>query len=347
MNQTPPTRPALLALDWGTSSLRAFLMDAQGQVLQQRATQRGITQLSAPGPAGFEHALSEIGGDWLRAWPGLPVVAGGMVGSAQGWMEAPYVPCPADVASLAQRAATVHSALAGPVLLAPGLIYSAPAVSGAAMPDVMRGEEIQMAGALHGRPDWAQASCMVLPGTHAKWARVSDARVTGFRTYMSGELFALLRAHSLLARLMPAETASPEADPARVAEREAAFTLGLAQAGHAAPGDLAHQLFSTRTLGLTKALPAHALADYLSGLLIGHEVVSGLAYLKGLAVADAPLLLVGDETLCARYARALLHFGRPATASLGNTAPLGLYHFARAAGCLPSTDSDRDNHDHA
>lgn len=337
-----PSRPRLLALDWGTSSLRAFLLGAQGQVLEQRAAQRGISQLAQPGAAGFEEALAGIAGDWLQAWPGLPVVAGGMVGSAQGWLEAPYVPCPADVAALAGRAATVHSALAGPVLLAPGLICSAPAPGGPAMPDVMRGEEIQISGALHGRADWARECCMVLPGTHAKWARISGGAVTGFRTYMSGELFALLRTHSLLGRLMPAEAANAQADPASGAARESAFTLGLTQAGLSAPGDLAHQLFSTRTLGLAGTLPAHALADYLSGLLIGHEVVSGLAYLRALDLAQAPLLLVGDETLCARYARALDHFGRAATASLGNTAPLGLYHFARAAGCLPGLDELTD-----
>ncbi|MDB5886710.1 MAG: 2-keto-3-deoxy-galactonokinase [Polaromonas sp.] len=343
MSPYEPLKPGLLALDWGTSSLRAFLLDGQGRVLAQRSAQRGLSQLATPGPAGFEQALGEIAGDWLLESPDLPVVAGGMVGSAQGWLEAPYVACPADVSTLAGQAVTVRSVLAGPVLLVPGLICTAPASSGGlAMPDVMRGEEIQIAGALHGRADWAHECCMVLPGTHAKWARVSKGAVTGFRTYMSGELFAVLRSHSLLGRLMPAEAENVQDDQAGIAECESAFTLGLTQAGCSAPGDLAHQLFSTRTLGLVKTLPAHALADYLSGLLIGHEAVSGLAYLHALGMADAPLLLVGDEKLCARYARALSHFGATVTASLGNTAPSGLYHFARAAGCLPFLDESND-----
>ncbi|HSI59370.1 MAG TPA: 2-dehydro-3-deoxygalactonokinase, partial [Ideonella sp.] len=198
------------------------------------------------------------------------------------------------------------------------------------MPDVMRGEEIQIAGALHGRPDWARQASVLLPGTHAKWARVNDGAVTGFRTYMTGELFAVLRQHSLLGRLMPADGAAA-AEPA---QQQAAFTLGLARAQTSAPGDLGHQIFATRTLGLTKALPPEALADYLSGLLIGHELVSGLAWLQQHGAAGAPLLLVGDEALCARYARALQHLGHAVAAQTGNTAPLGLYHFALAAGLL-------------
>lgn len=316
--------PALLALDWGSSSLRAFLLDAAGRRLAERAAARGITQLAAPGPAGFEQALDEIAGDWLRTNPGLPVVASGMVGSAQGWREAPYLPCPADVRALATQATRVDSQLAGPVLLAPGLRC----LDAQGLPDVMRGEEIQIAGALHGRPEWALACELLLPGTHAKWVRVRDGAVQGFRTYMTGELFALLRQHSLLGRLMAGPPA--DADPQAA---QAAFRLGLEQAGASRPGDLAHQLFATRTLGLQLApqLPPHALADYLSGLLIGHEVVSGLAQHSDRGL---PLLLVGDAALCARYAQALAHFGQPVAAETGNTAPQGLYRFAQAAGLL-------------
>jgi len=324
---TAAPSPALLVLDWGTTSLRAFLLDRAGAPLQQRASARGISHLAEPGTAGFEGALAEIAGDWLAASPGLPVVAGGMVGSAQGWREAPYAPCPADVNQLAERAVVVTSTLAGPVWLAPGLICHETAV-----PDVMRGEEIQIAGALHGRPDWARRAHLLLPGTHAKWARVQDGAVTGFRTYMTGELFAVLRQHSLLGRLMPAGDTADASEPA---QHRAAFELGLERARLAAPGELGHQLFAARTLGLTKALPADTLADHLSGLLIGHEIASGLAWLHQQGEADAPLLLVGDEALCARYAGALAHFGQPVSAQTGNTAPLGLYHFAIAAGLLP------------
>lgn len=314
---------ALLALDWGTSSLRAFLQAADGQVLAERAAPRGIAQLAQPGPAGFEQALDEVAGDWLRAQPGLPVVAGGMVGSAQGWREAAYLPCPADVTALATQATRVQSQLAGDVLLAPGLTCT----DAQGLPDVMRGEEIQIAGALHGRPDWARACDVVLPGTHGKWAQVRDGAVRGFRTYMTGELFAVLCRHSLLGRLMAQGPA----------EHEAAFTLGVEQAGASGPGDLAHQIFATRTLGLklSRQLPPEALADYLSGLLIGHEVVSGLAQHVDRGV---PLLLVGDAALSARYARALAQFGQPATAETGNTAPQGLYRFAQAAGLVARPD---------
>ncbi|WP_119154094.1 2-dehydro-3-deoxygalactonokinase [Caldimonas tepidiphila] len=317
-------RPALVALDWGTSSLRAFLMDARGGVIAERSSNRGIRHLAQPGEVGFTLALAEIAGDWLGQWPGLPRVASGMVGSAQGWREAPYVDCPADTGVLAGRAGRVENALGRPLLIAPGLRYEP---AGGA-PDVMRGEEIQIAGALAMQPRWAKRACIVLPGTHSKWAWIEDGRITGFRTYMTGELYAVLRGHSLLGQLMSEERAE-----AGVAAQ--AFADGLARARDSGPGDLSHQIFATRTLGLTGRLPAAALADYLSGLLIGHELVSALAQRGGRDDGEVlPLVLVGDAALSRRYAEALAAFGRTPAAQLGNTAPQGLFRFACAAGLI-------------
>ncbi|MCR5867285.1 2-dehydro-3-deoxygalactonokinase [Aquincola sp. J276] len=321
MTHTQPTAD-LLALDWGTSNLRAYALAADGRMLAERSSARGIAQLAQPGDAGFEQALDEIAGDWLRARPGLPMVACGMVGSAQGWREAAYVPCPADVQRLADQACRVATAH-GPLLIAPGLLH-APAD---APPDVMRGEEIQIAGALAALPAAgldADEAWLLLPGTHAKWAQVRHGRVLGFATYMTGELYAVLRKHSLLGRTMPAETDGP------VASDEAAFAAGVAQARQAGPGDLPHQLFATRTLGLTGRLGPQAQADYLSGLLIGHELVSGLARLQG----RPPLVLVGEPALLQRYAGALHALGQAPAALLGNSAPQGLLQFACAAGLL-------------
>ncbi|BAI75732.1 2-dehydro-3-deoxygalactonokinase (plasmid) [Azospirillum sp. B510] len=320
-----PSAPALIALDWGTSSLRGFLLDGSARILAERATAHGIQALPQPGAAGFEAALSGLCGDWLDAHPSLPVVAGGMVGSAQGWVEAPYVATPADTNILARQAVEAETATGRRLLIAPGVLHD-PA---GGVPDVMRGEEIQIAGALAENTGWARNACIAMPGTHSKWVRIADGRIIGFSTFMTGELFAVLKSNSLLGRLMPAGVdATPE-------DEETAFAIGIRAAQTAGPGDLPHQMFATRTLGLTKRLPPEALAHYLSGLLIGHELRSGLAQLAAMP-AGTPLLLIGDPTLCRRYGRGLAAFGITAAAQLGNTAPRGLFQFAAAAGLLPS-----------
>ncbi|MFC3124069.1 2-dehydro-3-deoxygalactonokinase [Pseudoroseomonas globiformis] len=313
-----PGQAALIALDWGTSSLRGFLLDAAGTVLEQRASPHGITNLPEPGEAGFEAAFSGLCGEWRGQHPGVPVVACGMVGSAQGWKEAPYANCPADARLLASKAAEIRARDGSRILVAPGLTCRE-----ADMPDVMRGEEIQVAGALFTHPQLAEHSLLVMPGTHSKWVTVEGGRITRFASHMTGEVFAVLRRHSILGRLMPEEAAPP--DTAR-----AAFSRGLAMGADGGPG-LLHQIFATRTLGLTDELPGAALGDFLSGLLIGHEVAAGL---RGRAQLDAPIALIGELALCERYAEALSQRGVSAAAMLGNTAPAGLFHFATAAGLL-------------
>ena len=276
------TEARLIALDWGSTRLRAFLLGADA----------------------FAQALAALVGDWRFAQPALKLLACGMVGSQHGWREAAYVACPADAAALAGQALQLDGGLS----IVPGL------VDDAARPDVMRGEETQIVGALARHPELAADACLVLPGTHSKWARVRAGRVTGFATHMTGELFALLRQHSVLARLMPADGASPSAPEA--------FLQGVDAARE--EGGLAHQLFAVRTLGLFKRLAAEQLPDYLSGLLIGHEIASEL---KG--AASQCLALVGDPALCARYAQALARFGQPAPLLLDNTAPAGLWRLAQ------------------
>lgn len=313
----------LVALDWGTSNLRAYLMSADGAVVETRRAARGILHLPAPAEAkGFEQAFAEIAGDWVGSDPAVAVVAGGMVGSAQGWIEAPYARAPADVRSLAAHGVRIPSGLGPDVHVAPGVIFDPPDRE----PDVMRGEEIKIAGAVAAEPSLGERACFVLPGTHSKWAFVQERRIVSFATYMTGELYAVLREHSILGRLM-----SESADAGASAP---GFERGLEAARASSPGDLAHQLFAVRTLGLTGRLPRNALADYLSGLLVGHEVVSALAASRAARGAGAPLVLLGDAALCRRYADALKTFGAAADAQLDDTAPRGLWEFARASGLL-------------
>lgn len=318
--------PVLIGLDWGTSSVRAFLMDAGGEVIDQRADAHGLQNLSEAGAAGFDRAFIGLCGEWLDRWPGLPVVAGGMIGSAQGWVEAPYVACPADIGLLAERASVAGSSTGTTIRIAPGVMFDPPGAD----PDVMRGEEIQISGALAEHPELAGRACIVLPGTHSKWAQVDGGRITRFATYMTGELFAVLCRHSILGRLMTKTPAGSGAE-----EADAAFAAGVRAAASSGPGDLPHQLFATRTLGLTRRMPHEVLGDYLSGLLIGHELVSGLAGLRG--AVDVPLALVGEGALCRRYQHALAALGIPPAIQLGNTAPRGLFLLALASGMIVPT----------
>ena len=191
----------------------------------------------------------------------------------------------------------------------------------------MRGEEIKIAGAVAIEPLLGKRAWFVLPGTHSKWAFVQEQRIESFATYMTGELYAVLREHSILGRLMSTE-------PVDEGAAALAFETGLEAARTSSPGDLGHQLFTVRTLGLTGRLPRNALADYLSGLLVGHELVSALAASRATREAGAPLVLLGDAALCRRYARALKTFGAPLHSQLDDTAPRGLFEFARASGML-------------
>ncbi|RZJ05983.1 MAG: 2-dehydro-3-deoxygalactonokinase [Rubrivivax sp.] len=296
----------MIALDWGSTRLRAFLLGADGEVLETRQSNDGAATLS--GAAVYARALADLIGDWREQRPDVKLLACGMVGSQYGWREAPYVHCPADAEALAKQLLKLDDVLS----IVPGL------VDDAAQPDVMRGEETQIVGALALRPELADDSCLVLPGTHSKWARIKGGRVTGLATHMTGELFALLRQHSVLNRLMPSDGSSPASPEA--------FLMGVDAAQE--PGGLSHQLFAVRTLGLFKHLRSEQLPDYLSGLLIGHEIAAELK------AESQRVALVGDPALCGRYAQALEHLGQPAPLLLDNTAPAGLWRLAQTVNLL-------------
>jgi len=310
----------LIGLDWGSTSLRAFLIGPDGQVIATRDAARGASVLHD----GEQYAgtLHEIAGDWLQARGDLPVLACGMVGSKHGWLEVPYADCPGGAAELATRLSQVPGQH---VRIVPGMLCTADN----GVPDVMRGEETQIVGALHVHPDLAAQSCIILPGTHSKWAAVQDAQVRGFATHMTGELFAVLRQHSVLGRLMPQQASVQD---------DAAFRQGIEAARADGTLSLNHQLFAVRTLGLTGKLAESSLADYLSGLLIGHELCAGLTWRASKGLDRAPLALIGEPSLCRRYAQALEQYGQRAH-QLSNTAPTGLWQLARSAGLLNPAQS--------
>ncbi|WP_423821127.1 2-dehydro-3-deoxygalactonokinase [Salinisphaera sp. SPP-AMP-43] len=306
--------PRLIAVDWGTSSLRAWLLADQGYVVDARSAKRGIMQIA---DGDFATVFRELVGDWVATYGELPALACGMIGSRGGWAEAEYVDCPADLASLAKRLLRVEAEPV-PLHIVPGVMQP----SGAGrLPDVMRGEETQVLGALAIAPELAERGLLVLPGTHCKWVRIADQRLNAFTTYMTGELFAVLREHSILGK-----PAGPDTAPVDTA----AFELGVDTARDAGAAGVAATLFSTRSRMLAGELSAEATPDYLSGLLIGDELRSVLAAHHELP----PLRLIGDQALCGRYRRALARFDIDDVADVPDAACTGLWRIADAAGLL-------------
>lgn len=263
-----------IAVDWGTTNLRAFAMGPEG-LRAEVMSEDGMGRLT---PAEFEPALIRLIEPWLGQGV-TPVLACGMVGSRQGWQEAPYrsVPCaplePGQLVPVPVRDGRIR------VEIAPGLKQMRPA-------DVMRGEETQIAGALALYPGFDGAMC--LPGTHSKWVQISAGEVVSFQTFLTGEMFALFSTQSVLRHGM-----------AGTGWDEAAFDAGVAE-GMARPERLAASLFRLRAEGLIADLGADAARARLSGLLIGAELAASRAYWLG-----ARVVLVGSAALTGLYARAL------------------------------------------
>jgi 2-dehydro-3-deoxygalactonokinase len=269
----------LLGIDWGTSNRRAYLVDGAGACLSLHADGEGMLAARPDFAGSFAGLLAA-----MDLGPDIPVVASGMVGSAQGWREVPYLGIDVPLEALPDRLVRIDDPRAGrPCLIVPGYAQRGAHV------DVMRGEETQLLGAVAlGRRDgW-----FVLPGTHSKWVRLEDGVVRHIATFMTGELFATLSTHGTLAPLMAGE-----------GDDEQAFVAGLDEARRGAP--LSNALFGVRARVVTGAMAAAQARGFVSGLLVGTEVVAALAQLG----ADAPLACIGSQALRDRYARAAAHYG--------------------------------------
>lgn len=294
--------PELIAIDWGTTRLRAWLVDDEGQIAATTAADDGIMTV---GPGAFPETLRRHVGAWMAAHPAAPVMMAGMVGSRNGWVEAPYVACPTDTAGLAAALARVDLGGGRTAAIVPGLSYRDPSGS----PDVLRGEETKLAGC--GLTD----GTVVMPGTHGKWARLAGGRITGFTTFMTGEIFGALKEHTILGKL-----AEEPAD-------DAGFARGLAAARR--PGGLTHQLFSARSSVLLGDMSGREVEPFLSGLLIGTEVDNGLE----VAAPDEDLVVIAEGAYANAYANALLDRGRPHRILAPDTVFIaGLKAIAAAAG---------------
>lgn len=279
--------------DWGTTNRRAWAIDRSGSVLEHRKDDQGLLRIK---DRGFEASFRTFLGDWLAQTPGAPILMAGMVGSKLGWREAPYVATPAPFADLARNLAELPALDGHPIRIVPGLVCRA-----SGTPDVMRGEETQLFGL------WLQSRAdrlCVLPGTHSKWAEIKGDGVAGFRTYMTGEIFANLSSAGTIAQLMKRNAAHDAA----------AFRRGVEASAGQSAGGLLSRLFSARTLGLFAELPSEAIASYLSGLLIGAELRDALGANAGKAIA-----VIGSARMNALYLEGLALLGAPAEAIDGDT----------------------------
>jgi len=328
----------IIALDWGTSSLRAYRLGAAARVLEMRSLPWGVMKLPQLVPpensgidakAGFELAFEEACGDWLRAAPQVSVIAAGMVGSRQGWLEAPYLSVPIAVDRIGGTLSTVQTRGGQMVHIVPGLIENS------ALPNVMRGEETQVIGALSMLDVGNTPSEILigLPGSHSKWVQVRRRHhealscIEHFHTFMTGEVFAALCEHTILGRSMQTSDASSDHD--------AAFDRGVlvAQTPAGRAGILS-TIFSTRTLGLTGVLDGADQREYLSGLLIGHEIAALQGMLAEQGQHPSHVILVGDAALCNRYKRALKAYGLDQVEVAAQATERGLWQLAKAAGLL-------------
>ena len=284
-----------IAVDWGTTNRRGYLIDPDGRMTDEMEDDRGILSV---GRHGFDAAVAELRGRLGER----PLLMGGMIGSNRGWVEAPYVPCPAGLPELAQQLKWVVS---GRIAIVPGVCFR-----DGDRADVMRGEEVQILGAYaEGMVPGDALICH--PGTHNKWIRLEDGRITSFRTIMTGELFNLLREHSILADLLAGEANGGEAFAAGVRH-------GLDH------DDLTAELFSVRARVLLGAAAREDAASYTSGLLIGSDLRVGLR-----GAPAGPVVAMGRPELTGLFGTALRIAGREVTEIDGEEAFLaGIRHIA-------------------
>ena len=293
----------MLAIDWGTSSLRIYRLNADGNVSDARYSSNGILNI---GDATFAATLESEAGDWIAA-DETPILMSGMIGSRQGWKETAYVPCPAGISEIASTLSEVkwdtHRAW-----IAPGVQCH----DQTGVHDVMRGEEVQILGIVDELGLGEHHVC--LPGTHSKWVIVRDSKIISFATHMTGEVFAILKEHSILGRTMAVDHFS-----------ETAFLAGVARAAHA--DGLLHHLFGVRAQVLAGELVEDESATYLSGILIGHELHSATAFIERIH-------LLGSTNLAKLYTLAASTMNIDAVVHDADAVARGLYALAKH---LPET----------
>jgi len=274
-------RTEWIAVDWGTSNLRAWGMDADDRPTFEAGDERGMSRLT---PADYPRVLSEL---IPEATPRAVLVCG-MAGARQGWIEAPYLDLPAELAGLGAAAVAAPADARFRVRILPGVSRRE-----AGHEDVMRGEETQLLGLARLRPGFEGMVCM--PGTHSKWARLEGSRLIGFSTAMTGELFGAIGAHTVLRHSLAGDGTGPATDDGI----DEGLTAGLAR-----PERLTSALFRARAAALLADKGPDWCTGYLSGLLVGAEVAGYRAEIDA-----TPVPIVGSARLSLLYAAALNRLG--------------------------------------
>ena len=299
-----------IAGDWGTTNLRLYLCCSNS------ANQADIlASVNGPGVAAingaFEDIFFELAGPWLSEHGELPVILAGMVGSTIGWQETPYQLCPLALDQIISKRQVLRVRGLEISIIA-GLRTENPL----GVPDVMRGEELQLLGwSMQTQLTSTTPQLVAMPGTHNKWALLEAGVVSNFLSSLSGELFALLQQHSVL--LAGADTAEFD---------EAEFVAGVETVRGLGHAQLIHALFGTRSRQVTGDLASHAAASYLSGLIIASDVVGAVATFQQMNWPGDTVHLIGEQQLCEAYALALRQLN--VTAQWHNPQDIALAGFA-------------------
>jgi 2-dehydro-3-deoxygalactonokinase len=306
------SQAALIAVDWGTSRLRAFLVDREGNALAEADSEDGISRLSA---GQHEAAFARL----TKDWPKVPALMAGMIGSRQGWREAAYLPCPASPAGLAERMLRFPGPDGRPLAIVPGVMLRSSLRDG----DVIRGEETQIIGLLGRDPGFE--GVVILPGTHSKWATVGGGALADFQTFLTGEMFELLSRTSFLRH----SVAEGSAELATLPDFELAVrrtvTEGL---------PFLAAIFSVRVRQLLDDVAREDNLAYLSGLVIGGEIAA--AKTTGRLMPGAVPRIIGNKSLARAYRKAFEIAGHRTETLDGKEMVLaGLTHLARVTGLLP------------
>ena len=291
----------MLAVDWGTTSFRAYRLDAGGAIVDARSAAAGILSVER---GDYASAPEKQTGDWIAAGE-TQIIMSGMIGSRQGWLEVPYAACPAGFDEIVAGMRKVAWAR-GEAWIAPGVTCR----DETGVPDVIRGEETQILGVLDQLGTGRHLIC--LPGTHSKWVEVEQRRIVRFSTHMTGETFAVFKAHSILGRMMKDGPTDRDA-----------FADGVRRSGGA--GGLLHHLFGVRSRSLFGELAETASASYLSGLLIGHEIHAAGTH-------GRPVHLLGTPHLAEVYRQALDVLGLESSTLDSNAVTRGLFRLASRLG---------------
>jgi 2-dehydro-3-deoxygalactonokinase len=302
---------ACILADWGTTNLRVWAVRPDRTIDGPRTSPMGLLAVQN---RRFAEALTEACGDWLAGSNSAPVVMCGMVGSKLGWKEAPYLPTPVALGDLGRHLCSIEAPFRGTVAVIPGVM-----MDDQMQPEVMRGEESQILGAIQALE--IRDGAFLLPGTHSKWALIDNGTLVSFRTYMTGEVFGLIRRSGTLSQLMEGD-----------AHDDVAFERGVRFSRSTDAANLLHALFSVRTLGLLGRISREGLASYLSGLLIGAELCDGFAWLQAQGITGLAAA-IGTPAMLDAYQRAASYYGlRIVALDSADILPRALLSIAATAG---------------